>query len=356
MSAPPIRAGGVAAFVRRADHFRWQTLVRAPDARAFLAFKEWQHFIVHTPELMLLVNLNLSRERWTERADPRGVARLLVMACTDRWTGSVDRFAPEEVSIPAGGVTATLGGNRLSFEAGAWRLSAGLRDGSVSVDLRLVPDSEPMLSTNRELAPSRRLSWFVMPRLRATGRVALDGRVRELVDAPAYHDHNWGSFFWGDDFSWEWASFLPLDPTRPWSLVYARVLDRARHLVRSAGLYLFKDGAQHRYFRDHQVEVAAAGCLRQTDTLVIPAVMRLLADTEADDIPARVQIRGRDGDDELRLEFATQDYARVAVPNETDLSGITVLTEASGRAVLRGTVRGEAVEMEAASSFELIRT
>ena len=59
--------------------------------------------------------------------------------------------------------------------------------------VRLVPVSTPFVVNNQPLAAGARLSWLFVPRLEAHGLVRGDTRVG-LCGAPAYHDHNWGSF------------------------------------------------------------------------------------------------------------------------------------------------------------------
>jgi hypothetical protein len=56
-----------------------------------------------------------------------------------------------------------------------------------------------------ELRNDSFLSGYVVPALSASasGRVCLAGRCRRFIDAPAYHDHNWGVW---RDVTWEWGA------------------------------------------------------------------------------------------------------------------------------------------------------
>ena len=49
------------------------------------------------------------------------------------------------------------------------------------------------------------MSWLFVPRLRADGWLRIGGREHRFDNDLAYHDHNWGRFWWGDDFGWTWA-------------------------------------------------------------------------------------------------------------------------------------------------------
>lgn len=316
------------------------------------AYKEWQHFLVHTHGAVVLINFNLDDDVWQGER----VARVIVMVHREgAWSGAVERFVGAAFEASAGTPTLRFGRHRMELVDGAYRIQLREHRAGVSADLRLIPDAQPMLSTNRELAGARTLSWFFLPRLRAHGSVELEGlgALRVAGDL-AYHDHNWGNFRWGDDFCWEWASILGRPEDR-WTLVFMRVLDRARAQVRSAGLYLFRDGAQHRYFLDGDVQVHHQGVRPTSGTpLTLPSVMSLLAPGSRD-VPEELVARARIGEDHLELRLRPGAGARVVIPNDTDLDGVTVLHELDAVASLEGRIQGEDVTLEGRAVFELIR-
>jgi hypothetical protein len=54
------------------------------------------------------------------------------------------------------------------------------------------------------------MSWLVyMPGARVNGQVTVDGHVYEM-DAPGYHDHNWGEWIFTDAL-WNWAQYAEPD-------------------------------------------------------------------------------------------------------------------------------------------------
>src|SRR5690606_5897731 len=75
--------------------------------------------------------------------------------------------------------------------------------------------------------------------------------------AGAYHDHNWGRWYWGDEIAWDWGCLLASDGT---SIVFARTTDRARR--RPRGIYLLVQTPNaRRMFSGPAVRLTEAGVL-----------------------------------------------------------------------------------------------
>jgi len=351
MTATSSSSDRIAAQLAGLDHFR-----RSPSRLAGRReHKEWQHFLVHTAGAHLLVNFSLIDDPWGAEGRSPEVARLIVLARAASWDGDVERFDERDVEVTPGRIDARFGRSSMRFHAGRYHLSVALADRPIAAEIDLVPTSSPALSLNRPLSRERSLSWLFVPRLEASGSLTLDGHVERFERAPAYHDHNWGHFLWGDDFSWEWGSALPGSAASPWSAVHVRMLDRGRAVARYQGLFLYREDEPFHVFRDEQIEVAFTGRLAAARPLRIPRVMTLLAPESAADLPARIEITARDGVDELHLIFEAEDVAQVLMPSEADLEGVVTLHELSGRVVARGRVGGEDVTLEGPGVFELIR-
>ena len=347
----PFPSPHIAAILPGIDYFR-----RSPSRLTGRAdHKEWQHFLIHTDDVHLLVNFNLIDDRWA--ADPRRAetARLIVLARVGGWDGDVERIEPAEVDVIPGGMSARFGQSAMGFEAGRYVLSIALRDRPIAAELELVPTTTPALSMNQPLSRERSLSWVFVPRLVARGSISVGGRTTRVEAAPAYHDHNWGHFLWGDDFSWEWGSALPWDAANEWSLVHVRMADRGRSVARYQGLFLYRGEQPLRVFRDSEITVTHAGSFDLARPLKIPRVMAMLSPGTASDVPRRMDILARGDGDELRVRFEAEDVAQVVMPSERDLEGVTTLNEVSGRVTAEGRVRGARVEMEGPGVFEFIR-
>lgn len=340
-----------ASILPRIDCFRRSPSRLGGGAR----HKEWQHFLVHAEGLQLLVNFNLLDDPWA--ADPRRVevARVIALARAEGWLGGMERFSEHEVHVVPGQLDARFGPNTLRFVHDRYLLSVALRSPALSAELELVPITEPALYADRPLSPEERLSWLLVPRLRARGTVRLGERTLRVEDAPAYHDHNWGHFRWGSDFTWEWASALPRDPTNPWCAVFTRVADRGRTRLRFQLLSLWHGARLRRTFRNRELSVTREGCFQPEQSLRLPPVMALLAPGRAQDLPERLEISARAGGDEVRLRFAPGHLAQLLVPSEADLRGVVALNEVSGAFELGGRIDGVAAELEGPGVFELVR-
>ncbi|RKG64315.1 hypothetical protein D7V80_27380 [Corallococcus sp. CA054B] len=348
-SAPPPER--LARLLTGNDYFR-----RSPSRMGGRgAHKEWQHFLVHTEAAHLLINFSLIDDvRATQGRQPE-VARLIVLARGEGWEGDVEHFEEAEVEVTAGRIDARFGHNTLRFIDGTYRLSIALRDQPLAAELELVPVTLPALSVNQPLTLDRRLSWLFVPRLLARGTLRLAGRTVQVNDAPAYHDHNWGHFLWGNDFSWEWGSVLPWDMTNPWSLVHVRMADRGRSVARYQGLFLWHGGEPLRVFRDEELRVLTRGSFRKARPFSVPRVMALLAPGTAADLPETLEIAAHGGADTLELSFHPQDSARIVTPSEEHPEQVTIIHEVLGRVTAQGRVRGHSVAMEGTGVFEFIR-
>jgi hypothetical protein len=319
-------------------------------------YKEWQHFLVHAGDTHLLVNLSFLDEEQPGRSEGAEVARLIVLAHDDGgWDGDVDLFGEEELQVSAGQLDARLGRNELLFEDGTYRLSIALRERPVAVELELVPTTLPAFSANHPLTPERHISWLFVPRLVARGTLTLAGRTLRLEDAPAYHDHNWGHFGWGDDFCWEWGSVLPREPANPWSAVLVRMMDRARSVVRYQALFVWYGGEPVRVFRDEELSLSTPCCFQPARPFTLPRPLALLVPGTAADLPRSLEVHAQGGGDSVQLTFTPRHAARIVVPVEVSPEKVTIIHEVLGSLSLRGHVRGERVELEGTGVFEFVR-
>lgn len=330
----------LAEILRRSDHFR---VGAGPRAGGGI---EWQHFIVHAGALSLLVNFSVARAS----------ARLIVLAHDGRtWRGGVEHVPGDMLDVEPGEVDARFGDSRLRLVGDTYHVSFAPADASLRGELALRAAAMPALSQNIALTAERRIHWLLVPRLQADGWIELDGRRTTIRSAPAYHDHNWGDFRWGDDFAWEWGSGLPRDVASPWSLVFVRMADRARHRVRSQGLMLWRDGQHFRFFRDDELTVTHRGAARFDAVFKLPPVLALLVPGAHTDIPAEVVVTATRGADSLELRLVPRRLAQVLVPDERHPRRVVVLNEALAELELHGRAGGRNITMEGDGVFEFMR-
>jgi hypothetical protein len=317
--------------------------------------KEWQHFILHTQALHLLINFSLVNEFSAKQRAIHEVGRLIIMARRSHWDGDVDRFDLNDVKVTAGKIDARFGDNLLRFQDGRYYLNVRLRNRPISAELEMIPASVPTMSSNQPLSRTRNISWLFVPRLRCSGNVTIDGGTVQVNDALAYHDHNWGHFKWDDDYSWEWGSALPIDNDNPISVVYMRMCDRARTVCRSQALYIGYEGEQLRFFRDQQMKVTLRHRFEQEKCLQVPRVMAMLSPGLSRDIPGIVEIQATGDGDDVRLSFVLEDLSQLVLPSETRIDGITSINEVSGKVKMTGVAKGKRLEMDGRGIFEFIR-
>jgi hypothetical protein len=342
----------IARAIQEVDYFR-----RSPSRIGGLsAHKEWQHFIVHARGADVLINFNLLDDRWMDDPADREVHRLIFLVRADgTWRGGVERFERSEVALQSGEIGARFGESTLAFGDGRYHVSVRLREWPLTADLTFEPLTAPLSVQSQPLCPGRSMSYVLVPRLLCRGHVTLGGRHIEIDCAPAYHDHNWGCFQWGEDFSWEWGAAQPASMDCPWSVVYAHMLDRRRLVSRRCGIFVCQGERLHRLFRDDEIRIRSDGRLERTPLVQVPPVMRLLGGGLRD-VPARIELSARDQTDTLELTFEAGDALQVILPNDGDVDGVSVLNEVTGRVSARGCVRGARVEWDGPGLFEFLRS
>jgi hypothetical protein len=315
-------------------------------------YKEWHHFVVHGEQLRLIVNFSLTDRMGADGIET--VPRVIALVRRDTTVGAVETLAPKDFEMRTGTVAAAFGPNSFALIDGAYELTVALPAIGLRARLRLVPASTPFVVNNQPLAPGSRLSWLFVPRLEAHGDVWIGETRVSLRGAPAYHDHNWGRFRWGDDFGWVWGSVLPARASDPWTIVFMRMTDRLRQRATRQGLYVWHDRQAVAMWRDAAVMVEHDGLLRRPPGLTLPPVMRVLRPGAASDLPARFVVRGHQGGDHVVLRFEPADYVRIVVPSETDELGTVVLNEVSGRVEATGTIGGRVLDLRGSGVFEFL--
>lgn len=314
--------------------------------------KEWHHVVVHRPGWRVLINFSLTDDPGPDGA-PRFVPRVTVIAHDRGWTGGVHRFAESELAVAADLRSMTVGPNRIGVDPSGCQVTLDLPEHDIAGELSLTPATRPFVVTNQRVGDGR-LSWLFVPQLRASGWLRVAGTVRELQDAVAYHDHNWGRFRWGDDFGWEWSSILATDPAQPWSFVFSRITDRRRLRVLHQGLFVWYGTEPAAVFRDARVSVRRDGRLDRPPDCTLPPAMNLLAGGTSADVPAEIRIAARRGADEIELAFRSRSFARIMLPSEVDLDRTVTLTETSGTARALGTLGAEPLDVEGVGIVEVL--
>lgn len=330
------------------DYFRRPPLRPGDHAR----HKEWLHFAIHVDGIDALANFSLVDDvRPGVRAGAQ-LARVVVLVRDGQWDGDIDQY-DTEVEVCGGRFDIRMGDNVARRQGDQIELRVKLRHRPVEMELVLSPQVMPNQANTEYVAGCPTIHWLCVPRLSASGRMVIGGKQIAVNEAPAYHDHNWGSWRWGQNFAWEWGYGIPNDSKSPWSLVFVRLTDRGRLTALTQSLFVWKGPRQHRFFRADEVTVESEGLLRPESLFKLPHVMGLISQGRITDIPKRLRITARGTQDWLEATFTSESVAQVILPNDDDL-GVTIINEVSGSIKAVGLIQGESVNLGGPTIFEFL--
>ena len=176
------------------------------------------------------------------------------------------------------------------------------------------------------------MCWLFVPKLRADGWLRIEGQEQRIDGELAYHDHNWGRFWWGDDFGWTWGTMLSQAPENPWSLVFLQMTDRRRLRCLSKALYV--------WHHDEPAAIFRHAALRTRPTVYSVASRtarcRLLCDS-CSTVRCQMYLNESRSTRRVQATQCTPSFARIRTPawlsrSEVSLNRSTVLCETSGTA------------------------
>ena len=271
-------------------------------------YKDWLHLNLmhHGSGAIGLVNLSLHGPPDDPRSRVVGIAA--VNQPGEGWIGQAEIRGFDEAAISDR--TIALGNIALAIaDTGGEVLSSVIMpsDG-VSLQVTAVPSASPIVIDEQLPLGTGWISWRATPRLSLAGKMNLGDRMLDLSDASGYHDHNWGRWYWGDDFGWEWACFLT-PPPGP-CFVMSRTTDRAhRHpgpLTLSADV-----GRTRRTFVAPHAQVEYAGELEPL-TRRLPGAMAALHQGRARvRLPHTARLRADDGKYSVAIEYTGRSALQV---------------------------------------------
>jgi hypothetical protein len=322
------------------------------------SYKEWYHFCVLGEAVQVIVNFSTCADR--RPAAPHTLVSRVVMLIHDRdrgWSGAVETVPEESCRWTPGRIDAVLGKSWMSFSGGAFRIHAETDSPRFCADFTLRPLTQPIRRADsglRDGALEGHLSWVAVPRLIAWGAVKLgEDREVRLDAAPAYHDHNWGDWSWGQDFGWQWGFALPDEAANPWTCVFDRVLDLGRRADTGLRVLVWRGERLTRVFREEEVTLEIAGRRPAERVAKFPPVMGLLAPEQSTDAPERLIIRAASARDVFTWTLDTNSLAQIVIPAETHL-GVVNINEVSARARVQGEIGGQSLDWSGEGIFEFL--
>jgi len=305
---------------------------------------EWHYFNLVTARdewwyITYLIGGELSREEPARSGSQRWGGQLLVTH--RRPDGTYERF---EIREPSRGVTLDtlgadlhIGQSSVRQRNGVYRLEGSALGGAgaVRIDVTLKP------GTNRyfppvELRDDDFLSGYVVPGLVATasGSICVAGRCRSFHEAPAYHDHNWGTW---RKVTWEWGAGQGSRLALIYGGVYGPDRDAApdRGGIRSPFFLALVDSLGVRQvLRFDRVKYQGRRTLRGRGGATAPHRFDLIATREQDTLRLAVAVT-----DALGTDMKTRGFHRTFL-------------QMRGRFTITGRVLGQAVSDSGAGFFE----
>jgi len=224
----------------------------------------------------------------------------------------------------------------LHFDGQQFSLRIAPQGVALALDLQARPAAAPLLVTEGSPFGSGFIGWALVPRLAASGRLAV-GDAEVEIDAGwfCYQDHNFGRFAWGDDFGWEW---IVAHATAADGVELTVVVDlRSDRRHRAGGLpYLFVlAGSQLRkVFLGPAVRLQWAWSAAAELPPRLPGAMATLLADRPVRRPRAVTLEAADERDRIALEIEVADYLEVVAPANRG-PGLTRIGEASGPATIR---------------------
>ena len=226
---------------------------------------------------------------------------------------------------------------------------------TVSLAARLHPDGTPFaLWNDTPLGPFGSLNWTIVPAHVERGSLQHAAGVVSLDGWDAYHDHNWGRFRWGDDFSWCWAYLgARLPDGRPLALVLDRPADRSG---RRPGIHLVAAWCGDRLarvFTHASVSMELSDKVDASDAACVPSIARPLVAARHPRIPRTLKIRAIAGPDHLSVEVRSGQVIHIAVPRD-GRPGFVIASEAAATFSARGMLGSIPIDVEGVGCLEVL--
>ena len=314
-------------------------------------YKEWSHFCAFSDEISIIVNLSLMDHSQYRDGSVQQIPRVVILVKTSGgyWEGDIVQLPSSSVEMGPQQTDIRIGESSLRFVDGAYHVT--VHCDALAAQLRFCPLARPAVASSVRLDRNDRMRWLVVPRLAAEGGIFVGNRSYVLKNAPAYHDRNWGDFCWGGDYSWEWATILPSSLSVPLSLVYMRIGDGSRNRTYSQGLMVWEGERSSRVFHGSDIQVKEWGLLQQHCTFRLPSIVNLMVPGKSSGVPGEIEIETRAWSDHLKVHLSVENYAQIGVPNDGP-EGLTLLSEATAQAEVKGRLRGQDVQFRGRSLME----
>jgi hypothetical protein len=317
------------------------------------SYGDWLHLNFADPDsgTIGLINVSLHGSPWDERS--RAIGTVLVYSPEWGWQSHVEVMAYSEANIGQSVIALRDVAIAIDDRNGTIHASslgefnpfrAQLRAETVGVAFDL--EEEMPLGHGW-------ISWYLMPNMRVSGEWTIQEKRTILKNAPAYHDHCWGRWRWGDDFGWEWGCFLSnATSLQSPGLAFARTTDREHRCFGKTFLVL-DAGSTQRRFSPENVALSFDGNLSVPLHRVPGAMAALHPEMAEPSLPRSVEISAVQGSDCVTISFVAHAAAQFVTADPT-LRGYGFIHEIVGEYRSWGRVRGVSFEVSGYGVFEYV--
>jgi len=316
-------------------------------------YKDWLHLNFADPEsgTIGLINASLHGSPWDERS--RAMGTVLVHSPEWGWQSHVEIMAYSEANI--GPSLIGLRDVALAINNKRGTIHASSLGASNPFHAQLVAEAAAAPLDFEQETPlgSGWISWYLVSSMCLSGEWTIKRNRTVLHNAPAYHDHNWGRWHWGDDFGWEWGCFLPSSASlHSPSAVFARTSDRNHRLLGKP--FLSVDvGPRRRCFAADNVVVSSGDDLDLPLHRVPGAMAALHPEMAEPRLPGAVEINAMQGPDRVTISFMARAAAQF-VTADPSVRGYGFIHEIIGEYKGWGEVRGVPFENDGYGVFEYV--
>jgi hypothetical protein len=319
-----------------------------PGAADRDTWAEWHYFNVRTPDaqrwafLTFAIGGDVPAGEWAGQVlltwHEQGRAPRTFVATVPR----------ADVRYHTDGPDLALGSHTVRVDsAGRYHLRAAAREqgggATATVELTVVPRPR-MYFPNAAIGGDALLSGYAVPVLQgaATGRLCVGATCTDFDAAPAYHDHNWGTW---RQVAWEWG----VVQAEGLALLYGRV-ERSDSTQASAPLFAYlADSLGFRaLFRPRLISYEDGRAVRVGGRTV--------------QVPSRARFADLRGGDTLFVDIDTEDAHVTDTRTQRRRQGEDVVAlprpyfvQLKGRATLRGRVGGQPFAATGTVFFETYR-
>lgn len=317
------------------------------------AYKDWLHLNFADPQTgaIGLINTSLHGPPWEEQGRAVGVA--LAHFPQFGWKSHVEILPSSQANIAPASIS--LRDIAVAMDPRTSRIHVSSRGSSnpIQAHFTVEPRGAP-LDFEREMPlGSGWISWRLISDMSLGGEWTVQEHPQILQNAPAYHDHNWGRWHWGDDFGWEWGCFLRNPAHRSGAaFVFARTTDRTHRRLGKPFLAVDHPSA-HRRFGADSITVDTRG---QLDVPLhrIPGGMAALHQEMAEpSLPASVRIRAAQGADSVVILFVGRAAAQI-ITADPYTGGYSFIHEIVGEYSSSGHLGNVTLETSGYAVFEYV--